>query len=61
MKCSDLGGGCDFEATGEDAEEIKIALFEHAATEHPEEFNVMTDEERDAAAKKIDVFVEAQE
>jgi predicted small metal-binding protein len=35
IKCSQVGGGsCDFEASGETAEEVKNKLGEHAKTAH---------------------------
>ena len=61
LSCNDLGAkGCDFSDTAVTAEEIKKAMFEHAASAHPEVLAKMTEEQKQEMTKRMDQLLEMQ-
>ncbi|MBI2971026.1 MAG: DUF1059 domain-containing protein [Candidatus Aenigmarchaeota archaeon] len=57
LQCSDLGWKCDFVATGTTADEVKTAMFSHAAKAHKALLSKMTEEDKKRMAKKMDGFL----
>ena len=57
LRCADLGQGCDYMASGDTREEVKIKLLAHANHAHPEMLILATGVERQAMTHMIDVMV----
>jgi predicted small metal-binding protein len=55
-----VGGDCDFVATGETAEEVKMALFVHAQKAHKDMLASMSPEELNKIAQKMDEILSKQ-
>jgi len=60
LGCRDVGGDCDFVATGETAEEVKMALFVHAQKAHKDMLASMSPEELNKIAQKMDEILSKQ-
>ncbi len=60
LGCRDLGGDCDFVATGETPEQVKKALFDHAAKEHKEILEKMTLQDKIKITAKMDSMLNKQ-
>ncbi|HUE86937.1 MAG TPA: DUF1059 domain-containing protein [Vicinamibacterales bacterium] len=60
LGCRDLGGECDFVASGENNEDVKRRLFEHAAEAHPEKLAGMTPEEQAQMQERMDEVLAAR-
>ena len=52
--CRDLGVDCDFSTTGETPEEVKQAVFAHAAEGHKEMLASMTPEQLAGLEKAVE-------
>lgn len=62
LKCSDLGSSmCDFEATGETAEEVKKKMYGHAAEAHADKLASMTEEDKQKVNAIMDGLLAKQE
>ena len=64
IKCSDLTDtNCDYEASGEDKDELKNKYFQHGAESdlHKEKFATATDEDKANFGKKLGEYLEGQE
>ena len=48
---------CDFEARGETGEEVKKAMFDHAAKDHPEKLASMSEEEKVKINEMMDTML----
>ncbi|MBD3388402.1 MAG: DUF1059 domain-containing protein [Candidatus Altiarchaeales archaeon] len=55
LKCSELSGlECEFEATGETAEEVKKALLDHGMKEHADVMAAMSEDQKRMLMEKAD-------
>ena len=61
LNCSDLGGSeCNFKASGETDEDVKKQMHEHAAKDHAEMFEKMTEEEKTQIDQKMNELLTKQ-
>jgi len=61
VKCSDLDeNGCDFEASGEDLEEIRTQIYNHAMSNHVDILLTMTKQKLEELNNKIETLVSKQ-
>jgi predicted small metal-binding protein len=51
--CKDVGVDCDYVATGNSVEEVKLAAFAHAEVVHQEILKSMTPEQLEELAKAV--------
>lgn len=49
-----MGVSCDFVATGENADDVKKMLVDHAMKEHKDMFEKMSQDDKDAMMAKMD-------
>lgn len=54
LGCKDMGVSCDFVATGENADDVKKMLVDHAMKEHKDMFEKMSQDDKDAMMAKMD-------
>lgn len=57
ISCRDIGGGCDFVASGETADGAKGALMEHARRDHADMLGSLTPEQMQAAQQRMDEYL----
>ncbi len=54
IKCKDVGMVCPFEAHGEDAQDVKMKMMEHAMSVHAKEMEGMSEDEKKSMEKMMD-------
>ena len=54
LACRDIGGECDFVASGETADEVKRAMYDHAGQTHPELLANMDEQEKEELEELMD-------
>ena len=62
LKCADVGNvpDCDHAVTGETNQECIDKAFQHAASDHKDILDKMTDEDKTATVKKMNELLDAQ-
>ena len=61
VSCADMGASCQWEATAETGEELKILIRKHAESAHKDMLAGMSEAERAEMEARIDALIEMQE
>jgi predicted small metal-binding protein len=61
IQCKNMGMACEFVATGETAEEVKMKMDQHAMEVHGDMMKDMSPEDKEMMKKKMDEVMEETE